>query len=205
MNRQLILTAIIATTSALTLIVSVLAGIPEIVDFYPSALEGILGVIPLSLVSLWGERIGLFLLGLSIGWYMHIKYVSDSSATVESLEGCVEVRNTLWKGRADISDNKVCGINVPNEPLCLDCQSPMNRDEIKPTSGGGVRARNRRALSRTSGGMGKTFLWKCPSSDCGNTVKRDFDREDEAINLFSKHFARIVESENQGLFYRLTG
>ncbi|GAB3704340.1 hypothetical protein GCM10028858_21220 [Halorubrum pallidum] len=132
-----------------------------------------------------------------IGWYAHIRYTSTgSSTTFSSLEGCVEVRGTLWKGTAEVRSGEINGISVSNEPLCIECQSPMNRDETKVSGISSARSRNSAAMG--GGGRSKTqYRWKCPSSGCGNTVVRDFDREDEAFNLFSKHFDRIVKSQGE--------
>ncbi|WP_127118479.1 hypothetical protein [Halorubrum sp. PV6] len=178
MDRQILLTAIIAVASVLSLMISTLAGIPEIVRYYPSAITGLLEIIPLDLVSVWGERIGLLLLGLSLGWLAHIRYISDSSKSVDKIEGCVKLRGVLWKGTAKINNGHFVDISVPNKPLCSECQSPMNSSE-------------------TGSGFNQDFFWKCPSSAHENIVERDFDREDEAVNLFSKHFGRIVESEDE--------
>lgn len=178
MDRQIVLSIIIAVASVLSFIISVLTGIPRIVRYYPGAVADFLGVIPLSLVSRWGERTGLFLFGLSLGWYAHVKYAYDSSITVDTIEGCVEVRDVLWKGTAEITNEQVTDISISDKPLCPDCQSPMSRYQ-------------------TGSGFDQDSFWKCPSSDHENVIKRDFNRQGDAINLFSKHFGRIVESKNK--------
>lgn len=169
---------IIAITGVLSLIISTLAGIPEIIRYYPSAITGLLESIPLDLVSVWGERIGLLLFGLSLGWFAHIRYISNSLESIDKIEGCVELRGVLWKGTAKIDDDQIDDIIVPDKPLCLECQSPMNSYE-------------------TGSGFDQDFFWKCPSSGHKNRVNRDFNREDDAVNLFSKHFGCIVESEDE--------
>lgn len=195
MDRQPNWGAITAIVGILSLLFSILAGIPQIVDFYPNALSGLFDLIPLDFVSNWGERFGLLLLGITIGWFAHVRTLSETYASVDTIEGCVEVRDIAWKGTGNISDGSINGIDVSHNPVCPDCQSPMNSEERKRGRSGGIpiRSRNRAALS----GSSTSYFWKCPSSDCGYSSKKDFDGRDDALNLLQKHFDRITETDGE--------
>lgn len=195
MERQPNWVAITAIAGVLTLLFSILAGIPQIVRFYPDALSGLLESVPLDIVSIWGERLGIFLLGVSIGWLAHIRILTPSSESIDSIEGCVEVRDVAWKGTAKLSNGTVDGIDISHNPVCPDCQSPMNSEEVQRGHSGGLspRSKNRAAMS----GFNKSYFWKCPSPDCGYSSKKDFDGRDDALNLLEKHFDRITETTEE--------
>lgn len=193
MEREIPWMPIIGITGVLTLVFSIVAGIPQIVGFYPSILSGFLEAIPFG--SVWGERVGLLLVGVTIGWYAHAQRVSETASAIDEIEGCVEVRGVAWKGTADLSNGTVSGIDVSHNPVCPKCQSPMNSEEVKGGQSGGIpgRRKNRAAMS----GFNSSYFWKCPSSDCDYSSKKDFDGRDDALNLLEKHFDRITESYDE--------
>jgi len=109
MFSQKALTAIIAASSILTLIIAMLTGIPTIINYYPSALQNFLSTIPLKFISVWSLRFGLFLLSILVGWIGHIVYKSPS---IDSIEGCVEVDDVLWGGTAEFSNKNLESVEI---------------------------------------------------------------------------------------------
>ena len=195
MDRQTNWGAITAITGMLSVLIAGLAGLPQIVEYYPQVINDLIQPIPLDFVATWGERMGLFLLGVTVGWFAYANSDASSDPSVDSIEGCVEIRGVSWKGTGSISDGQIAGIDVPRNPTCPDCQSPMNTEEVKRGGRSGIPARsmNQRAL----GGSSTSYYWKCPSSDCGKSKKKDRDRRDEAKNLLEKHFDRITKTEGE--------
>lgn len=92
------------------------------------------------------------------------------SSTKLTIEGCVKSRGVCWRGRLFTANGDWEYMEVDDEPVCSDCQTPL-------------------------GGSGPVFkrlsYFSCPS--CGEEYRYS-DRE-SAGKLFKKHFRRILESE----------
>ena len=132
---------------------------------------------------------------MTTGWYARAQRASETPTPVDEIEGCVEVRGVAWKGTANLSNGTVESIDVSHNPVCPECQSPMNSEKVTRRRSGGIssRAKNRAAMS----GFNSSYIWKCPSADCDYRSEKDFDGHDDAFNLLEKHFDRITESDNK--------
>jgi hypothetical protein len=148
MDRQTTLTAIIAICSVLSLLFGILTGVPAFVN----QISAFLGPLPIEFLSTWSERVGLLLLGLVVGWIAHQRVTE--SFTVDEIEGCVNVRDVVWKGTATLSDGELSSLDIEGTPTCPECRSPMNSEERKSRTG----------IAPSRGSM---FFWTCPSSECG--------------------------------------
>lgn len=189
MDRQTKLTVIIAVASVGTLLISFLTGLPVIIDRYPEFLAGVISGLPMDAISVWSERVGLLLLGITLGWYARGRVEADSTTSVNTIEACVEKGGVAWKGTAELSNGKLVNIDIPYKPICPKCQSFPKEKTVRYNTNSGPYDRRSQPKSQD--------YWKCPNSDCQHSKKSEYDYFKEAENLLESHFERIIESEGE--------
>lgn len=104
----------------------------------------------------------------------------DSADSIDTIEGCIEVGETCWRGTATLTeDGEVSDTNLEYKAICPNCQTVMYDGESSSV-----------AVATTA-----TTYWDCPS--CGHTTVEDYGKYSDAQNLFQSHINRIVETEGE--------
>jgi len=114
----------------------------------------------------------------------------DEEESVDTIIGCVEVEDAVWRGVAEFSDTKVENVDVSLPPRCPKCQMEMNKESYKISNRGvpsPIRSRNT-ATRR---------LWQCPNEDCGHSSTRETGQHSTAERLFRGFVQEIVESQGK--------
>lgn len=103
-----------------------------------------------------------------------------STDSTDTIEGCIEVGDTCWRGTAYLTENgEVSNTNLEYKAICPNCQTVMYDGE------------NSSVAAATTA----TTYWDCPS--CGHTTVEDYGKYSDAQNLFQSHIQRIVESDGE--------
>ena len=176
----------------------ILVGIPTAAGFYPPLFAGLAERIPLELILTWMGRLGLLALGLLLGWFIRgfqeneaktgfdtddtgveVGTGNGGNSTVETIEGCIEVGETCWRGMAELSNGQVSETTVAYRALCPQCQTVMYDGE-----------NNTVGVATTA-----TTFWDCPN--CDHTTIEEYSKYENAQNLFNSEIRRIVESEGE--------
>lgn len=176
----------------------VLVGIPTAAGFYPPLFAGLAEYLPLNLVFAWMNRFGIFILGILIGWSARgvqennagrerdadasgtkIEREDGGDVTVETIEGCIEVGETCWRGTAELSNRHVSNTRVAYKAICPHCQTVMYDGES-----------NTAGVATTG-----TTVWTC--ANCGHTAVDGYSQYKDAKNLFDSDIRRIIESEGK--------
>lgn len=185
----------------------ILIGIPTAAKFYSPLVAGLAEQIPVDLILTWMARLGLLALGVLMGWFgrglLNPPYVEDSPSPSDSIqreeeeavvddeikgypvtqlgsiEGCIEVEGSCWRGTAGLSEGELVNAEVSYRAICPQCQTIMYNGENRI---GGVAT-----TSRT--------YWDCPG--CGHRTVEQYSKYEDAQNLFESHIRRILESEGE--------
>lgn len=173
-----------------TWLMVLLAGIPAAAKFYPpifapifatlpNAIQEIIELLPLGLITEILYLIGLLSIGFLIGKFTSGGNGSSNNRDTEisKIRGCVKKRGVAWRCEADLS-NEQFRVDLDRTPRCPKCQTEMN-------------SKNRRNSRKKS-------KWSCPNSDCLYEV--GYSNNTEAKKIFTRHIERILNDSGEQYF-----
>lgn len=165
------------------LTIILLIGIPNAAIFYPPLFAGLAEQLPLETIFNWMVRIGILIFGFSTGWYLRERTIESNAGSptqsdaktpdkigVDSVEGCIEIQDTIWSASAILADGKIT-TKVEDNPTCPECQTFMNESVVG---------------------------WEC--DNCEHTAWREHTGgpfPDRANTLFKSEVSRIFESDGE--------
>lgn len=98
---------------------------------------------------------------------------------LDSIEGCIEVEDSCWRGTAELADGELLDTEVEYRAICPNCQTVMYDGE-----------NNSIPVATTA-----TTYWDC--ANCGHETIEDYGKYRDAQNLFERAIRRIVETEGE--------
>lgn len=116
------------------------------------------------------------------------------SKTAVAIDGCIKHRKLLWKGKLCSKNGEWDMMNIENNPVCMQCQTPLQADWSKNSHSVGARGSNQRVLYEITNTQKNRKIWYCP--ECRDQYHRSENGREEVEKIFEKHFKRIWESKD---------